>query len=66
MPPAPKEPLNWSKVEAIQTRSFYGNGGILSPDESKLCQRAIDEDPERYRKFGESLRENYRKSLRGE
>lgn len=54
--------LEWSKVEQLQERSFHG--AEISTEEMKLCMKAVKEDPDRYRKQGFLVRENYRNSLR--
>lgn len=56
------EEINWYTVEKIQEKSFHGHS--ITPEEQRLCTRALNADPARYAANGKRVREEYSASLR--
>lgn len=52
----------WYRVEQLQEQSFHGKE--LNTDELKLCYKALEENPDRYKENGILIKEKYKKSMR--
>lgn len=54
--------VQWYKVEQLQEQSFHGKE--ISTEELKLCSKAFEENPDRYKENGKVIKEKYKKSVR--